>query len=270
MNLVSKTLPDGRTVYCLNPYEVDFSVHEIFGDDLAAHGIDLPRDGVFVDVGANIGLFAMYLHGLCPDATIHAYEPIPTTFAALERNIAGLSTRCHAHRTGLGAAPGNAAFDHFPGITGLSTARPDVGRHLAAGLKKLMFSADAGDNVQEILDRTGATEARQDESFVRELFRSETVECPISTLSGELADHGIDRVDLLKIDTEGSEKDVLAGIAEGDWSRIRQLMVEVHLGREETDAIERDLQRRGYRTTTGAHPLSRGGVPVFHVYASRR
>ncbi|MFO7482470.1 hypothetical protein, partial [Oceanibaculum nanhaiense] len=63
--------------------------------------------------------------------------------------------------------------------------------------------------------------------------------------------------------------EVLAGIAEADRRKIRQLLVEVHLGRDETEIIEADLVRRGYRTSIGGHPLSQGGAPVFHIYATR-
>ena len=65
------TLPDGRQIHCVNTYEVDFSVHEIFNDDLQRHGIELPADGVFLDVGANIGLFA--LHRRLKDPLIAAF-----------------------------------------------------------------------------------------------------------------------------------------------------------------------------------------------------
>ena len=59
MTPATTQLPDGRTVHCVNAYEVDFSAHEIFTDDLAGHGITLPADGVYFDVGANIGLFSV-------------------------------------------------------------------------------------------------------------------------------------------------------------------------------------------------------------------
>ena len=35
-------------------------------------------------------------------------------------------------------------------------------------------------------------------------------------------------MELLKVDVEGSEADVLAGVAAADWARIKQVAVEVH------------------------------------------
>ena len=41
----STTLPDGTELFCVNPHGVDFSRHEAFSDDPAAHGVTRPRDG---------------------------------------------------------------------------------------------------------------------------------------------------------------------------------------------------------------------------------
>lgn len=169
-----------------------------------------------------------------------------------------------------GSARPSVTPSYFPGITALSTSHSAVGSHLAAGLKQLLFSEKNSREVSDILDTTGATEAREDAGFVEGLFKIEKVSCPIDTVSRELAAHKVAHIDLLKIDTEGAEKEVLAGIAPEDWPKIRQLLVEVHLGEDETHVIERQLQALGYRTSIGAHPLAQGGVPVFHIYAAAR
>jgi FkbM family methyltransferase len=269
MKLATTLLPDGRTIHCVNQYEVDFSVHEIFTDDLAARGIVLPADGVFFDVGANIGLFALYLRDKCERARIYAYEPMPSAFAALEQNMSSHAWQGEAVHAGLGAQPGMVEFDYFPGVTALSTSNSAVGKEMSGGLRKLLSGNRAGAEVQDIFDKTGATEIREDAGFVDALFNIEKVSARIDTLSNEIARLGIGHIDLLKIDTEGAEKDVLAGIADQDWPKIRQMMVEVHLGAAERDLIERQLQHRGFQTSIGDHPLSQGSVPVYHIYARR-
>ena len=269
MNLSTAMLPDGRAIHCVNAYEVEFSVHEIFNDDLAANGIDLPPDGTYFDVGANIGLFSLFLLGNCPRATIFAYEPMADAFTALQKNIAAFAPTAQAIPIALGASPGVAEFDYFPGITALSTSNSPVGSRLAGGIRKLLFSDQAGEDVSAIFDRTGATDRREDNEFVDRLFRVQKVSARVDTLSNEISIRGVTRIDLLKVDTEGAERAVLAGIAESDWPKIRQLMVEVHLGKEETDDIREQLQQRGFRTSASDHPMSKGGVPVYHVYATR-
>ncbi|WP_316976532.1 FkbM family methyltransferase [Shumkonia mesophila] len=265
----SATLPDGRTVFCVNAYEVDFSVHEIFSEDLGAHGLALPAAGTFLDVGANIGLFSLYLRDRCPQARIVAFEPMPAVFAALERNLAAMTPPGLAVPVGLGAEAGWAEFDYFPGVAALSTQNREVGRTLSAGLRRLLGGQQAGGGIKDILDKTGATRVAADEAFLDDLFRPETVRARIDTLSAQMAALGVETVDLLKIDTEGAEREVLAGLDESDWPKIRQLLVEVHLGYEATEAMAADLRGRGFRTAIGAHPLSQGGAAVFHIYAAR-
>jgi iturin family lipopeptide synthetase A len=53
------------------------------------------------------------------------------------------------------------------------------------------------------------------------------VSAQLRTLSDVIAEEGIERIDLLKINVEKSELDVLRGIRSEDWPRIRQLVVEV-------------------------------------------
>ena len=43
------------------------------------------------------------------------------------------------------------------------------------------------------------------------------------TVSDLIRNHGLARIDLLKIDVEGAELDVLRGIAHKDWQLIRQV-----------------------------------------------
>lgn len=42
---------------------------------------------VFLDIGANLGWYSLVLGRNCPDSRIFAFEPIPSTVAALEKNI---------------------------------------------------------------------------------------------------------------------------------------------------------------------------------------
>ncbi|MEM9985866.1 MAG: FkbM family methyltransferase, partial [Bacteroidota bacterium] len=39
--------------------------------------------GVIIDAGANVGKYAKMAHRICPDATIYAFEPVPSTFQRL-------------------------------------------------------------------------------------------------------------------------------------------------------------------------------------------
>lgn len=260
------TLPDGRRIHCVNAYEVAFGWHEISSDDLCARGLTFPP-GTYVDVGANIGLFCIRLRDLCPQARILAYEPMPAAFAALQANAAALAGDIHPIQLALGAAPGELTFEQFPGITALSTANHAVGERLADGIRALLAGQGSA-AIRAIIDRTGAQDRLDDAGFVDELLRSEIVSATVDTLARQVRQHGIDRIELLKIDTEGGERDVLDGIGPL-WPRIRQLMIEVHGGSDERDAIAAELGTRSYRVSADTHPMAEGAAPVFHLYAHR-
>ncbi|HEU4596552.1 MAG TPA: FkbM family methyltransferase, partial [Pyrinomonadaceae bacterium] len=75
-----------------------------------------------------------------------------------------------------------------------------------------------------------------------EHFRAESYTCPLVTLSDIISEHRVERIDLLKVDVEKSEFDVLSGLRDEDWKKIRQLVVEVdtpELLRQITALLER-------------------------------
>lgn len=270
MSVEMTTLPDGRKIHCVNDYEVGFSWHEIASDDLTQYGLTLPANGTYIDVGANIGLFCLRLRDLCPTARIFAFEPMPAAFEALQQNAASMGGAFEACRLALGETPGQVTFDHYPGITALSTADHDAGVTLADGLRGLLFGEGASPAVRAIIDSTGAHDRLDDDTFIEELFRIEAVTADVDTVDNIVARYGIESIDLLKIDTEGQERAVMDGISPELWPRIRQLLVEVHRGPEELKSFSEELKGRGYHLEIENHPMAQGGAPVSHIYAHRK
>jgi FkbM family methyltransferase len=65
-----------------------------------------------LDLGANIGYFSVLAAGLVGNSgQVHAFEPAPTCFARLKRNLAAFSW-AHVHSIAVGDEPGTARF-HF-------------------------------------------------------------------------------------------------------------------------------------------------------------
>ena len=46
----------------------------------------LNEEDTFVDIGANVGSYTI-LSGIIKKSTVHSFEPIPSTFKKLKRNI---------------------------------------------------------------------------------------------------------------------------------------------------------------------------------------
>ena len=69
-----------------------------------------PSD-LFVDVGANVGSYTV-LAGAAIGARCESFEPVPSTFAHLQRNVDlnGMQARVQLHQAGVGREPGTLRF----------------------------------------------------------------------------------------------------------------------------------------------------------------
>ena len=101
-----------------------------------------------------------------------------------------------------------------------------------------------------------------------EIFEAELVSIPVRTVSGYVDEKQIREIGLLKIDVEGKECAVLAGIRDAHWPLIRQLVIEaheVHSGVSSLPEILDVLVKRGYSVQT----LPEEGLLTTIIYARR-
>lgn len=69
----------------------------------------LPPGAVVIDIGANIGNHALYLHRQC--STVHCFEPNPIIVERLRRNVAANNAaNVHVHPVGLGSIDATLKF----------------------------------------------------------------------------------------------------------------------------------------------------------------
>ena len=79
----------------------------------------------------------------------------------------------------------------------------------------------------------------------------------------------VDKIDLLKVDVEKSEFEVLRGISDEDWGRIKQLVMEVHnLPEEEFCEIKDLLLSKGF-TIIEEKEADFSNVNVINLFARR-
>jgi FkbM family methyltransferase len=255
------TLDDGLELECINALEAVFLTGEV--DQYFAHGIELDPGATVLDVGANIGVFtARVLQGLGGDARIYAFEPLPPIHAVLSRNVERLFPgRVHVIPCGLGAREETVPFTFFPLLTVLSSTRRTG--DLAAEKKRL------ADTVLTMIREgtlfpnfrflpTEFVEAMV-ESHIASSLRQETHQAQIRPLSAILAEQKIETIDLLKIDVEGAELDVLAGITDPDWPKIRQLVLEVENFDEREPIARGILEARGYTVHSAQDSAQKAG-----------
>ncbi len=264
-------LPNGQTVYGLGEDDTLGIYHDIFEDQCyLRHGVTIGDGDCVLDVGANTGLFVLYLNSLCHNARVFAFEPLPATFGVLRRNIEAYNhLEVHLLNVGLSSHSGSATFAYYPHFSQASTMYPDhtsgAARrdqdYLISQLHRLPWP------LPYILSHLPLGLQHAVAERVRRHYLSrQAVTCKLWTLSAFLHEWNISRVDLLKIDAEQSEHDILAGLDKRDWPMIRQIVVEVHKGEEATRAIVGLLNGNGLRTSIDPNPAMPG---LDLVYGTR-
>lgn len=78
----------GKDMVCIPKNEV-FRVAHVFENNEYSIPPQLVPSGylTIVDVGANVGLFALYMKGIRRDCAIHCFEPVPQALDLLQENI---------------------------------------------------------------------------------------------------------------------------------------------------------------------------------------
>lgn len=254
-------LPNGLAVVGLNRNETDFLYEEMFERDAyLRHGIELRGGDLVFDVGANIGLFSLSAHFAAPGVRLHAFEPNPEVFALLKANLSLYGADAVLHPTGLSHRAGRQDFSFYPGFSILSGLYAD--REAESAVVHSFVRRHERD--EAAFDAAGLQELIEDRLSLRQL----SVE--LDTLSGVMARAGVARIDLLKINVEKAEADVLAGIRAEDWSKIRQVALEVHDVDGRLDAIRRLLEEQGFLVAVDQDwRLEDSARTNFYVYARR-
>jgi len=191
-------------------------VQDVFEQD--SYRIDdlpLPRPFV-VDVGAHIGCFSKRLAQRFPDARIVAVECCPENIPVLERNLGGIATVVQG------------AVTYESDVALLNAVYPEC---ISTG-GSILLSREELQRRQAAAEVASGPQTGKQSGYWADLR-------PIRTLSLEdiLREQGADRIDLLKLDCEGSEYSILRNTSSLD--RIGLIVGEYH-GRERFDELVRE------------------------------
>lgn len=173
----------------LGTSDINVFVHIFRWGEYAWEFAESPR--VIVDAGAYTGLSTAFFALRYPAAKIIAIEPDEANFQLLQRNTAAFAN-VQAVRAALWVEGGSVALaDPGYGPWGLRLADPGLAERGLAG------SAGAGTTV------------------------------PAITMDDVLRDYQLDTIDLLKVDIEGSEKELFA-MADSWIGRVDAICLELH------------------------------------------
>ena len=256
-------LPNGLEIVHLNQYETDYLYQEIFEDECYfKHGIRLPDGATVVDIGANIGLFSLFVMSRCRNPRIYAFEPAPVAYDVLKANCDVYGSSAQAFNLGVSNTQGTATFTFYDNSSVFSGFHSDEAKDREAiqAVVRNMLNAElvADESVQEYVNE-----------LTTDRLRRTTHECRLTTVSDIIRDNQIDRIDLLKIDAEKSELDIIRGIADCDWPKIDQIVIESHdpTG-EQVRGINDLLIRKGYRCAIEQEKLLEHSG-LFNLFATR-
>lgn len=243
----------------INPHETRFLYDEIFtAESYLQGGITLREDAIVFDVGANIGMFSLFVGARCPSAQVFAFEPVPDVCEVLRRNVARHGTRTTLLPYGLSDRRQEITFNFYPGISIMSCRSDYADLDNEVDLIKLYVENSRA---------TGAAgreeHLNQVEALVAKDFELTERRCTLRTLSDVVDELAVPRIDLLKIDVQRAELDLLRGVQAHHWPLVQQISMEIHdekgtptEGR--VTEIRELLGANGFRTTVAEEDLLRG------------
>ncbi len=255
----------GLEIFHYDAEETKFVYKEIFEDRVYfRHGITLSKGDCVWDIGANIGLFTLFVQETFEDIQVHAFEPSPQIFEILTANTARYGRQVIAHRCGIAAQEREASFTFYPRysiMSGFRAQSDQDSRTLRSGVLNRWRQRypNHPDPEQRFLDSIVDSALGEKREYT----------CTLRSVSELIQETHTTRIDLLKIDAEGSEADILAGIRDEHWPLIRQIVLEIHDGDGRLGApIIRILGDRGFETVV-EQEAGLSGSGVVNCYALR-
>ncbi|HSD63047.1 MAG TPA: FkbM family methyltransferase, partial [Ignavibacteriaceae bacterium] len=145
-------LPNKMEIVHVNRYETDYLYKEIFRNRCyQKHEITLNDNDTVIDVGANIGLFTLYVNAQIHNARVFSYEPSPFVFELLRINAGLYCSNTKVFNQGISGKRRKALFTFYPnssvfsGFAADQTEDSEIIRHIIGNI--LRDESDADDQV---------------------------------------------------------------------------------------------------------------------------
>lgn len=153
----------------------------------------LPKAPVVIDIGANAGYFNVILFSKLKTATVYAYEPIKSNYELFKKNIS------------LNSVLKKGVHLFNKAVTG--TPQGDIE----------LFMETESDN--SVIASVYADFDKQNQHIVK---------VPTISLEEIIRENNLQKIDLIKIDCEGSEYPILYETPANIWQQVSLLTIEVH------------------------------------------
>ena len=215
-----------------------------------------------IDIGANIGMFALWAEPQIPRGRLICIEPNPYALECLRMNIRRNDLR---NVTVIPAAAGgeNGTMEL------VSHHGWEAMAHSAAVEAPWLFNTSTIGRIARWLMQRSLRHAHPTMATKRFVVQ-------LMPLSRILEEHDVATINFLKIDCEGSEYEILRSLDAANWARIQRVVIEYHdidRGRNHAELAE-ILRTTGFEVEVvhaSGRPLSALlGVRVGMIWAKKR
>lgn len=264
-------LSNNFSVFCENKSTAKLLFSQI--NDYFQYGINFEKGDVIFDVGANIGIFSMWIyHQLQGDVNLYAFEPIPNIYSILKENTNILTKeeeKIKLFNYAIMDKLGPINFSYYPNASPFSSASPYDDRDKNMFLDMANSSLENGSLAAKIFCLLPVKiRNKLIQKEINKMFTSSVIECKAKTLSQVITEESVDHIDLLKIDVEKAEMEVLLGINKSDWKKIKKIVIEVHDYENRLNSIKSLLESNEYNITVDQEEMFVGSN-IYNVFATK-
>lgn len=171
------------------------------GDVYGVRGLDLgTTTPVVVDVGGHIGAFTRLAAGLWTQGRFFCFEANPMNYDIIGRNLESITSEKHLFRGAL------------------------LGKLPESGKQKMVIARNEASSI------TGGWGFVGEDAEINQATTASVSVTAFWTLPDIMEQYGIERVNLLKLDCEGSEFSIVGHMPDEVLAKVDVLVAEIHCG----------------------------------------
>lgn len=240
-NGLSLTLHSAQQAGCAR-----FIAREVFQKGVYLRpGFEIRPEDVIVDIGANAGVFALWASPMASRGRVISIEPT-SVIECLEESVRqNQLTNVTPIRCAIGDSPGTLELTEYPGFNAVT------------------HSSDF-------------QPAQWGQFFIKLLWRKHRAEpirtsCVCRTLEDVLDEQRVARIDLLKVDCEGSEYAIFESVSDKCLACVSKIVMEfheLHTSHDHRRLVQR-LQRAGFTVNVHRTIVERLFLKTGMIWATR-
>ncbi|WP_375509321.1 FkbM family methyltransferase [uncultured Nostoc sp.] len=192
----------------------------------------------------------------------YAFEPALPLLEILRANTKRYGMNAKLFNCGLSDESKAATLTFYPNSSGMSSFYAN-GEEEKSVLKAIVLNQLQNNlkSWENLIQYSG--------ELLEERFKSQSFSCQLRTLSDVLGEQNVERIDLLKIDAYKSELDVIKGIKNENWKKIKQIVIGVGDKQGRLEQITDLLKIKNYNVVIEKENLYEKSA-MYYVYAKRK